>query len=90
VVVAVVVVAVVVVVVVVAGVVVVVTVTAGAMTTAVASDVATELPFLFVETTVTRNVEPMSATERRCVVLVSPATAAQAPPPVLQRDHWSA
>jgi hypothetical protein len=71
-------------------VVVVVTFTTRGATTAVASEVATELPFLLVETTETRKVEPTSAPARRCVALVSPATAAQAPPPASHRDHWSA
>ena len=78
-------------VVVVVGVVVDVGVGAGVvMTTAVAADVATALPFLFVAMTVTRTVEPTSVAVTACVALVSPVIAAQPAPPVSQRDHWYA
>lgn len=56
----------------------------------VASDVATDVPFLLVAMTETRKVAPTSAAPSTGVAFVSPAMAAHEPPDASQRDHWNA
>jgi hypothetical protein len=59
----------------------------GALTTAVAADVAAPDPFLLVAVTITRSVAPASPVERVYVCVRAPVIARQLAPLESQRSH---